>query len=135
MICKHCKKDKSEGEVRNEKFICNGCIVSGMVDKIKKKKNYDSMIITVMIREIGLNQPVAVGYYNNPEIPIDKLIKAVWTIRFNLYKNKKINRQALFNHIIRNGNSYPPTDEYREYVKSKQSNYNGKDYEVLYKAI
>lgn len=137
MTCSNCKTDQPNGRVIDDNFYCSGCILNGMVKKIvKKNSNPDSMIIAVLIREIGIPQDVAKGYFNNPGITIESLIKYVWLFRFLKYKKYRFGSPVAFmRDLIANGNKYPPSDEYREWYKNEMQNPRKNDFEILYRSI
>ena len=98
------------------------------------KEIKDSMIITVLKRH-GLRGDVALGYYNNPEYPIGRLIKTVWLFRYIKSTGYEVANDTAFFNVLLKESKYPIPDEFWDYVKQHQSNYDGKDFEILYRAF
>jgi len=134
MLCTSCKSDQSNGTFESNVFICNSCIAKGLAGGVVKKKPTDSMIINVLKRH-GLRGDVAYGYYLNPEYPLERLIKNVWLFRYIKSKGYKVANDTAFFTVLLKDNKYPIPDGFWDYMKQKQSSFDGKDFEILYRNI
>ena len=134
MICQNCKHDRENGEVKQGKFYCNLCLVKDDVKKMVDKKPVESMIITVLKRH-GLRGDVAYGYYKNPEYSLERLVKAVWLFRYIKSTGYKIANDTAFFTMLLRDKKYPEPDGFWDYMKQKQSSFDGKDFEILYRNI
>ena len=132
MICFNCKEEKQNGEVIDDKFMCNNCKLSDMAKKIAGKKESESMIIAVL-KHHGMRGDFAAGFYKS--YPLERLIRCVWLFRYIKSTGYKISNDYAFLNTLLRDNKYPIPEGFWKWHKQKINSYDGKDFKILYKNI